>query len=140
VALATPESSSTALAYPTSGGPPRLYSWTIVERYGDAPHLGALGVSDNRRKALSAMTDALQVAPTGSFGIVHQVTVSLAGVGYWYDSEVVRAQVDPVTGAVQLGEFPAAGGWGHLDLNFPADAFPALGQAERARTLNERGQ
>jgi hypothetical protein len=48
-------------------------------------------------------------------GLLHEVTVSLARVGYWYDLEAVRAEVDQDSGEVILDALAlAGGGWGGL--------------------------
>lgn len=83
-----------------SGGPPQLYSWTVIDRAGDPPQLGALGVSDNPQRALARLSDALRDSPASEYGVVHKVTVSQAEVGYWYGEVIVRAELDEATGAV----------------------------------------
>jgi hypothetical protein len=97
-----------------SAGPPQLYSWTVIDQVGDPPQLGALGVSDDRQRAVSRLSEALQDAPAGARGVLHQVTVSLAEVGYWYGAPIVTAELDRETGAVVLNEVEAVGGWGQL--------------------------
>ncbi|MBC6458235.1 hypothetical protein [Actinomadura sp. HBU206391] len=39
--------------------PPRLYSWTLLSIGSGAPHVGALGVTDDRARALRRAGEAL---------------------------------------------------------------------------------
>jgi hypothetical protein len=96
----------------------------VVIQAGDPPHLGALGVSDDRQRALTALSEALRDAPTGSHGLLHEVTLSLARVGYWYDLKAVHAEVDQDSGEVILEELALACGWERL--NPFGDEFPGL--------------
>jgi hypothetical protein len=95
----------------SAAGPPRLFSWTVVVQAGDPPALGALGVSDDRDRALSDLSGALKEAPAGSHGLLHEVTVSLARVGYWYDLEALRAEVDQDSGEVILESARSSRRW-----------------------------
>jgi hypothetical protein len=94
---------------------PQLYSWTVIDQVGDPPLLGALGVCDDRQRALSRLSEALREAPAGARGVVHKVTVSLAEVGYWYDEVIALAEFDAATGAVVHRDVGPQGGWGRLN-------------------------
>jgi hypothetical protein len=108
-----------------SAGPPRLFSWTVVVEDGEPPNLGAVGVSDNRGSALTDLSDALKAAPAGSHGLLHEVTVSLTRVGYWYGPDAVRADLDELSGEVVIDALALVGRWGQLSHPF-GDAFPGL--------------
>jgi hypothetical protein len=104
--------------WPASTNAPQLFSWTVIIESGDPPRLGALGVSDDRQRAVARLTEALHDAPTGSHGVVHHVTVSLAEVGYWYSDPILTAELDPSTGNVVLNETQPRGGWGPMNALF----------------------
>ncbi|SEG69158.1 hypothetical protein SAMN04489712_10956 [Thermomonospora echinospora] len=78
----------------------RLFSWTVVERGGDPPALGAVGVCDDQGKAVRRLAEALREAPAGALGLVHSVTRPWWTDGYWYGDLLVRVQVDSGTGTV----------------------------------------
>jgi hypothetical protein len=41
----------------------RIFSWSVITEAGDPPKLGALGVSDNKPRAIAELTAALRSAP-----------------------------------------------------------------------------
>ncbi|WP_157996122.1 hypothetical protein [Thermomonospora amylolytica] len=82
-----------------------LFSWTVVERDGDPPVLGAVGVCDDRRRALRRMVEALADAPGGACGLVHKVSLHPVERGYSYDGLVARAWQDACTGEVMVCEY-----------------------------------
>lgn len=92
------------------GEPLRLYSWTIVCPP-DAGNTGALGVTVDHGRALSAVTAALRDAPTGSRGLVHRVALSFSRVGYFYEGLVARCQLDPDSGGVVWDALPPVTSW-----------------------------
>lgn len=95
---------------------PQLYSWTVIDRVGDPPHLGALGISDDRERAVTRLAEALKQATPGAHGLVHKVAVSIAEVGYWYGPPMIRLDVDKATGDVIVKELvPRSAGWGLMN-------------------------
>jgi hypothetical protein len=84
------------------------------QRVGDPPQLGALGVSDDRERAVERLTEALRHASTGAYGVLHKVTVSLTDVGYWYEAPIIKAEVDQATGDIVVTETGSHGGWGRM--------------------------
>ena len=93
----------------SSWEPPRLYSWTIVSAADDST--GALGVSVDYDRALSATAEAIRDAPAGSRGLVHRVSLSFSRVGYFYEGLVARCCVDPDSGAVVWDNIPRPSSW-----------------------------
>lgn len=93
---------------------PQLFSWTVINQEGDPPLLGALGVSDDRERAVESLTEALRDASTGAYGVLHRVTVSLTEVGYWYGRPIIKVEVDQETGDVSVTENEPRGGWGWM--------------------------
>jgi hypothetical protein len=108
---------------------PQLYSWTVIDRVGDPPQLGALGACEDRDRAVSWLSEALRDAPPSAYGVIHKVAVSLAEVGYWYGPPIITAKVDGQTGDVVLSETEASGGWGH-----PNGILPLLTRDGETRT------
>jgi hypothetical protein len=80
--------------------PPRLYSWTVLAPEKGSPVLGALGVTDDRNRALTCVDDALRSSPAGARGLVHKVMLSFSRPGYVYEGLEARARFDPGSGAV----------------------------------------
>ncbi|HEX2313878.1 MAG TPA: hypothetical protein VHJ17_09100 [Thermomonospora sp.] len=132
---------------------PVLFSWTVVTCHGDARHVGACGVCDDRARALARLGDALLEAPAGAVGLVHRVTVGGVRPGYLYDGLVARARLNTATGTVDwldASGLPPAGR-GRADALLAAmagavgDTLPpeavALGLAdlESERLRRERG-
>jgi hypothetical protein len=123
-------------------GPPTLFSWSVVIGRGDPPPLGAVGVTDDRARALTRLGAALRDAPPGARGLVHRVLPSMARVGYLYDGLIARGTFDPAGDAVVWEELPDVGSW-RLGARFACgrDAIPPEGvaagladlESERAR-------
>jgi hypothetical protein len=83
-----------------------MFSWTIVPPDGETHRLGALGVTDDRARALVRAGEALRTATSGARALVHEVTLSFARVAYLYDALVARGRFDPLSGTVMWEEFP----------------------------------
>lgn len=84
-----------------------FFSWTVVESLGDPPELpelGAVGVCDDRDRAMDELSDALRASPSGAFGLLHKVALNSHLTGYRYDDLITRAYVDPDSGAVVASE------------------------------------
>jgi hypothetical protein len=92
--------------------PPRLYSWTVVASGKNSPALGALGITDDRNRALTRVGDALRSAPAGARGLVHKVMLSFSRPGYLYESLEARGRFDPVSGTVVWEALPDPSPWG----------------------------
>ncbi|MBA9007255.1 hypothetical protein [Thermomonospora cellulosilytica] len=87
-----------------------LYSWTIVEALGDPPALGAVGVCDDRERAMQEMADALRAtSQEGAFGLLHKVERRLVGIGYWYSDLLALAHIDPDRDALVVSEGEPSG-------------------------------
>lgn len=95
----------------SSWDPPRLYSWTIVPGERCSRSNGALGVTVDHDRALSAVSEALHDAPVGARGLVHRVALSFSRVGYFYEGLVARCRIRPETGAVVWDDLPVGGSW-----------------------------
>lgn len=74
-----------------------LFSWTVVENFGDPPGLGAVGACDDLGRAIDRLADALQDSPLGAVGLLHKVTLDLIENGYWYTDLLARAVVEGTT-------------------------------------------
>lgn len=83
--------------------PQQMFSWTVVHRVEDPPLLGAAGVCDDGQRAMDLLAEALEAAPAGTRGIVHQVFVSQTMVGYRYVSVLAHAVHDPASGLAVRG-------------------------------------
>lgn len=106
---------------------PRFYSWTVVTPEASSLGLGALGVSDDRNRALTNLSDALRDAPAGARGLVHKVMLSFTRPGYLYEALVARGRFDPGSGTVLWETLPGPGTWGPHVTDAPqaiADALP----------------
>lgn len=76
---------------------PELYAWDID---GDDEH-GQAGVTDDRRRAIGHVKDALADACPGASGKVRRVALSGSGSGKYIElGTEVNAHVDEATGAV----------------------------------------
>lgn len=78
----------------------------------DSPALGALGVTDDRNRALTHVGDALRDAPAGARGLVHKVLLSFSRVGYLYEGLEARGRFDPASGTVVWEVLPEPTTWG----------------------------
>jgi hypothetical protein len=103
-----------------------MYSWTVVAPGGDSRGLGALGVTDDRARALARLGDALRDAPVGARGLVHKVMLSFSRVGYLYESLEAHGRYDPDSGAVVWEPIPDPSPWGtrlHARVTDPPEAI-----------------
>ncbi|MBA9005926.1 hypothetical protein [Thermomonospora cellulosilytica] len=64
-------------------GPTGMFSWTVVEP-GETPRLGAVGVCDDRDRAVRRLVEAMQDSPAGAVGVLHRVHLGMGGA-YYYD-------------------------------------------------------
>lgn len=110
---------------------PRLYSWTVIAPEEGSAALGAVGVTNDRTRALASLGDALRDAPAGARGLVHKVRLSFTRPSYLYQGLDARGRFDPGTGAVVWETPLEASTWGQqLDpevTDLPeviGDAFP----------------
>jgi hypothetical protein len=109
--------------------PPRLYSWTVVTPRGDSSDLGALGVTDDRARALAHVGEELRDAPAGARGLVHKVMLSFSRPGYLYEALEARGRYDPGTGAVVWETLPEPSTWGQWLNARITDPPEAIGDA-----------
>ncbi|SEG80184.1 hypothetical protein SAMN04489712_11334 [Thermomonospora echinospora] len=130
---------------------PALFSWTVVTRHDDLRRVGACGVCDDRARAMRHLGEALLEAPAGAVGLVHRVTVGVAGLGYLYDGLIARACLDPATGTIDWLEMGCPRwAWGPRDALLDAvtgragDPLPpeavALGLADPQAESGHRGR
>lgn len=131
-----PWPTGTDLLKPPSASDDGLFSWTVVERDGAPPSLGAVGVSSDRSRATVGLVDALWDAPADSYGLLHKVTVRLDARGYWYDRLLARAHVSSEVGAVVMAAHVSAdSGRG------PAgDVFTEIGRYSGVRSAGPAGE
>jgi hypothetical protein len=109
-----------------SFGRPALFSWTVVTRHDDLRRVGACGVCDDRVRAMRHLGEALLEAPAGAVGLVHRVTVGVAGLGYLYDGLIARGRLDPATGTIDWLETGCPRwAWGPTDALLKAVTGPA---------------
>ena len=109
--------------------PPRLYSWTVVTPQKGSPTLGALGVTDDRNRALTRVGEALHSSLAGARGLVHKVMLSFSRPGYLYESLEARGRLDPVSGTVVWEAIPEPGTWGRQLHARVTDPLAAIGDA-----------
>jgi hypothetical protein len=93
---------------------PRLYSWTVIAPEEGSAALGAVGVTNDRTRALASLGDALRDAPAGARGLVHRVLLSLINPGYMYESLEARCRYDPDSGTVVWDQLPPPSTWANL--------------------------
>jgi hypothetical protein len=92
--------------------PQWMYSWTVVN--GPPQDLGALGVTDDRNRALTRVSDELRNSPAGARGLVHRVLLSLINPGYMYESLEARCRYDAGSGTVVWDQLPPPSTWANL--------------------------
>jgi hypothetical protein len=72
---------------------PRMFTWDVIPIPQPAISAGSCGVSEDRRRAINALLDALHGSPVGTHGVVKSATVdSLGSVSYNYGSLVAVAE------------------------------------------------
>lgn len=70
-----------------------MFTWDVIPVAQPAARMSSCGVSENRRRAINALLDALHGSPAGTHGVVKSATVSSFGdVSYNYGSLVAVAE------------------------------------------------
>lgn len=111
---------------PTTGA----FPWTIVVSFGDPPALGAVGVCDDRDRAMRDLCDALVAAPSGAVGLLHKAVHNPMGGEYWYTGLLAEVRLNPLGDTVVVAEHEPTSSRGR-----PGDVFDQIAEAMQSAGL-----
>jgi hypothetical protein len=82
-----------------------VFTWDTYVPTRDGVTFGASGATTDRRRAIQALSDALQDAPPDTRGVVWKAELDLIGTSrYEYGGIIARAHHDAVSGCVTWSE------------------------------------
>lgn len=78
-----------------------MFTWDVIPLAQPAAGMSSCGVSDERKRAIGALLDALHGSPAGTHGVVKAATVNSFGdVTYNYESLIAVAESGATKSAV----------------------------------------